>query len=67
MAKRQDQLSVREREVLTLVAAGLTNKGIAERLYISPNTVKTHVASLLNKLNMQTRVQLAALAASQPA
>jgi RNA polymerase sigma factor (sigma-70 family) len=67
MANRHDHLSVREREVLTLVADGLTNKAIAQRLYISPNTVKTHVASLLNKLNAQTRVQLAALAASQPA
>lgn len=67
MPNRQDLLSVREREVLTLVTDGLSNKAIAERLYISPNTVKTHVASLLHKLNVQTRVQLAALAASQPA
>jgi DNA-binding CsgD family transcriptional regulator len=55
-------LSPREREVLALVAAGQTNKAIAEALYVSPNTVKTHVASLLHKLQANTRVQLAAIA-----
>ena len=39
-----------------------TNKAIAEALYVSPNTVKTHVASLLNKLHADTRAQLAAIA-----
>jgi DNA-binding NarL/FixJ family response regulator len=67
MPNQQHGLSLREREVLALVSDGLSNKAIAERLYISPNTVKTHVASLLNKLNVHTRVQLAALAASQSA
>jgi DNA-binding NarL/FixJ family response regulator len=62
-ARQRDGLSLREREVLNLVADGLSNKAIAEQLYISPNTVKTHVSSLLNKLDVQTRVQLAALAA----
>jgi DNA-binding NarL/FixJ family response regulator len=55
-------LSPREREVLALVAAGQTNKAIAEALYVSPNTVKTHVSSLLQKLHAETRVQLAAIA-----
>jgi DNA-binding NarL/FixJ family response regulator len=55
-------LSPREREVLALVTAGLTNKAIAENLYVSPNTVKTHVASLLRKLQVDSRVQLAAVA-----
>jgi DNA-binding NarL/FixJ family response regulator len=55
-------LSPREREVLALVSAGHSNKAIAEELYISPNTVKTHVASLLNKLHASTRVELAAIA-----
>lgn len=58
-------LSRREREVLSRVAAGRTNKAIAEDLYVSPNTVKTHVASLLRKLNVNTRAQLATIAVQQ--
>jgi len=58
-------LSPREQEVLALVAEGRSNKSIAEALFVSPNTVKTHVASLLNKLHADTRVQLAAIAARQ--
>jgi DNA-binding NarL/FixJ family response regulator len=57
------QLSPREREVLALVAEGRSNKAIADELFVSPNTVKTHVASLLHKLHADTRVQLATLAA----
>lgn len=56
-------LSPREKEVLTLVAAGHTNKAIADALYLSPNTIKTHVSSLLTKLQAGTRVQLAVIAA----
>jgi DNA-binding CsgD family transcriptional regulator len=55
-------LSPREREVLTLVAEGRSNKAIAAALYVSPNTVKTHVASLLTKLQAESRVQLATIA-----
>ena len=55
-------LSPREKEVLALVAEGRSNKAIAEALYVSPNTVKTHVASLLNKLRADSRAQLAAMA-----
>ena len=62
-----ESISPREREVLALVAEGRTNKSIAAALYVSPNTVKTHVASLLNKLHADTRVQLAAIAARQGA
>ena len=58
-------LSPRERDVLALVAEGHSNKDIAEALYVSPNTVKTHVASLLNKLSASTRSQLAAIALRQ--
>ena len=56
-------LSPREREVLALVAEGRTNKGIAAALFVSPNTVKTHVGSLLSKLRAESRAQLAAIAA----
>jgi DNA-binding NarL/FixJ family response regulator len=58
-------LSPRECEVLALVAEGRSNKAIAEALYVSPNTVKTHVGSLLSKLRVESRVQLAALAQRQ--
>lgn len=58
-------LSPREQEVLALVARGYTNKDIAQTLYVSPNTIKTHVASLLHKLDAETRAQLAAIAARQ--
>ena len=55
-------LSPREREVLALVAEGRSNKAIAAALFVSPNTVKTHVASLLDKLGAESRAQLAAMA-----
>lgn len=55
-------LSPREREVLALVAEGRSNKAIAKALYVSPNTIKTHVASLLNKFAATSRVQLATIA-----
>jgi len=59
----ENPLSPREREVLSLVAEGWSNKAIADALSVSPNTIKTHVASLLTKLNVDSRVQLATLAA----
>ncbi len=58
-------LSPREQEVLALVAEGRSNKAIAEALFVSSNTVKTHVASLLTKLQADSRVQLAAMATKQ--
>jgi DNA-binding NarL/FixJ family response regulator len=60
-----NSLSSREREVLALVAEGHTNKAIGEALFVSPNTVKTHVTSLLHKLQADSRVQLAAIATRQ--
>jgi DNA-binding NarL/FixJ family response regulator len=53
-----DEVTNREREVLTLVAAGHTNHEIAHELHIGVGTVKTHVARLLAKLGARDRVQL---------
>jgi DNA-binding NarL/FixJ family response regulator len=50
-------ISARECEVLEMLAAGHANKVIARRLDISPNTVKTHVARLYEKLNVASRTQ----------
>lgn len=50
-------ISPREREVLELLAAGLSNKQIAERLHVSPHTVKTHVARLYEKLDARRRTE----------
>ncbi|MFD7843049.1 response regulator [Nocardia sp. NPDC059764] len=56
------ELTDREREVMTLVAEGLTNAEIAERLYLSPATARTHVSRILVKLGARDRTQLVVLA-----
>lgn len=56
------ELTDREQEVLQLVAEGLTNKQIAQRLVISPATAKTHLARIMQKLGVSTRTQAAMLA-----
>ncbi|MGG6267007.1 response regulator [Leptolyngbya sp. AN03gr2] len=56
------QLSQRELEVLKLMVEGLSNPEIAGKLYLSPNTVKTHVRGIMNKLAVDDRVQAAVVA-----
>jgi DNA-binding NarL/FixJ family response regulator len=55
-------LTAREREVMSLVAAGLSNEEIADRLVISPATAKTHVSRTMRKLGAHDRAQLVVLA-----
>lgn len=50
-------ITLREQEVLALLAAGKSNKEIAQKLGVSPNTVKTQIASLYQKLDVQRRTQ----------
>ncbi|MFF0203078.1 response regulator [Streptomyces sp. NPDC005017] len=61
-AERLDALTVREREVLVQVAGGLSNDEIAERLTVSPLTVKTHVNRAMAKLGARDRAQLVVIA-----
>jgi DNA-binding NarL/FixJ family response regulator len=61
-AEEEDNLSPREDEVLRLVSQGATNKEIADSLFISENTVKTHLRNIMDKLHLANRSQAAAYA-----
>jgi DNA-binding NarL/FixJ family response regulator len=61
----QQVLSPREREVIDLLAGGLKGEEVAERLFLSPETVQTHVRNLMRKLGARTRVHALAIAIKQ--
>ena len=65
-APRASALTRREREIADLVALGLSNRAIAERLVIAPGTVKIHVERILGKLGRTSRVQIATWAVDHP-
>jgi len=54
-----EEITERERDVIRLVAQGRSNHEIAQELFISEKTVKTHISNILNKLNLEDRTQLA--------
>ena len=66
-AVRTRDLSARERDILAELAAGHSVDGIAERLHLSPHTVRTHLRNGMRKLGAQTRAQAVAIAVSEGA
>jgi two-component system, NarL family, response regulator LiaR len=57
--RKQEELGItkRELEILSLIAGGLSNREIAEKLFVSENTVKTHSSRLFDKMNVKRRTQ----------
>jgi DNA-binding CsgD family transcriptional regulator len=60
--EREEMLTVREREILQLLADGMSNADVAARLFISQETVKSHVRHILAKLEADTRTHAVAIA-----
>lgn len=63
--QRQPSLTAREREIMSLLAEGLTGEEVAERLFLSAETVKTHVRNAMSKLEARNRVHAIAIALRQ--
>jgi DNA-binding NarL/FixJ family response regulator len=61
-ASDAERLTAREAQILTLIAAGMSNRAIAEALFLSPRTVERHIANLYRKLRVHNRAAAAALA-----
>ena len=59
------RMTPREREVIALIAAGMSNKEIANRMNVATDTVKSHVRNVMDKLTLHTRLQIAAYAHHQ--
>jgi DNA-binding NarL/FixJ family response regulator len=64
-ALEEVRMTQREREVIALIAVGLSNKEIATRLNIATDTVKSHVRNVMDKLALHSRLQIAAYAHSR--
>ena len=60
--QRMPSLSKREREIMDLLAQGMTGEQVAEHLFLSPETIKTHIRNAMNKLEANTRVHAIAIA-----
>jgi len=58
MKVRDDRISKREREIVSLLCKGCSNRQIAQQLFISETTVKTHISNILAKLNLHDRMQI---------